>query len=337
MISKLIYEYFKLSTSSNLEIFETTARNLISNEDLLKDTLAKFTFTNEWHNKLSKKLKHYHFNFFISDIEKLNNLYRVKVNRSSVFSYNITPKFIHKSKNEDFIFIISKTDKKYEIRNVVYKEENPNIYKHISTINLEDLLSSRSIGEFIWSSRMRDIDIIYSDYQNLKTSIGTDLRSTEDNLYISDYTSTSTLIDTAKLIDYARKYALNYNQHYTNFNNSGGDCTNFISQALNFAGLSRNYKWEPYVASWIMVIPLRDYLVSNNLTNEYDKLCPTPVGTIIQFFSPVKERFSHSGIITDIMDDGELLYCCHDYDKLDFPLSETYPIFYKQIRNLQIK
>lgn len=337
MISKLIYEYFKLSTITSYKKCEHTARNLINNENLLEDTLASYSFKNEWYKKLNKKLKHHHFNFSISNIENLNDLYRVKVNRSRVFSYTISSRFIHKSNNELFVFLISKTNDKYKIRNVAFKEENPNLYDHLCTIKLEDSLFSRLDVDFLWSDYLKDINILYNNYKLLIKSFCDFNIFDKSKLYRDGYISSSALIDTNKLINYARKYALNYNKNYINFNNSGGDCTNFISQALNFSGLKQNHKWEPYVASWIMVIPLRDYLMQKNLAVEYPDICPNPIGTIIQFFSPVKKRFSHSGIITDMMDDGELLYCCHDYDKLDFPLSETYPVFYKKIRNLQIK
>lgn len=336
MISKLIYEFFKLTTLNSYEKCDYSARNLISNEVLLEDTLANFIFKNKWCSKLNKALKHHHFNFSISTIEKLNNLYRVQVNRNRAFSYN-NSKIIHKSNNEQFIFIISRINKKYTIIDAAYKEENPNLYEYLNTMKLEDNSLSRLNTDYLWSTRLKNMDILYANYKNLIRLLSTDLRSPKNKLLKSEYTSISTLINNNKLIEYARKYALNYNKNYAKFNNSGGDCTNFVSQALKFSGLKQNYKWKPYTASWIMVIPNRDYLVKNNIAIEYPEICPTPIGTTIQFFSPVKKRFSHSGIITDIMDDGELLYCCHDYDKLDFPLSESYPLFYKRIRNLEIK
>lgn len=337
MIYKLIYEYFKLNTITSYKKCTHTARNIISNKSLLEDTLANFSFKNEWYKKLNKKLKHHYFKFSITDIENLNNLYRVKVNRSRSFSYTTTSKIIHKSNNELFVFIISKINNKYEIKNIAYKEENPNFYEDLCTIKLEDLLSSILNVDFSWVASLKDINILYDNYKFLNKSIFYKTKFIKNKLYRYEYSSDSTLINNTKLIEYARKYALNYNENYNNFNNSGGDCTNFVSQALNFSGLNQNYKWQPYTASWIMVIPFRDYIINNHIAIEYNELCSNPVGTIIQFFSPVKKRFSHSGIITDIMDDGELLYCCHDYDKLDFPLSETYPVFYKQIRNLEIK
>ncbi|MBB6716061.1 amidase domain-containing protein [Clostridium gasigenes] len=347
MLYKLIYEYFKLNTLSSYCKCEFNARKLISNEVLLEDTLANFIFKDEWYKKLNKKIKHHHFDFSITSIDNLSNLYRIHVNRNRVFSYNISSKVFHKSNNEKFIFLISQKNNKYYINTVVYKEENPIFYETLSTSSLENISSSRNSGEYLWNQRVNNLNILYNGYTILKNSLSSnnissiteikDTRNSQTQLYKSNIQIHSTLINGEKLIKYARTYALKYNKNYTNFNNSGGDCTNFVSQALNFAGLNQTHNWKPYTASWIMVIPFRDYIVKNNFAIEFQELCPNPIGTIIQFFSPIKERFSHTGIITDMMDDGELLYCCHDYDKLDFPLSETYPIFYKRIRNLQIK
>lgn len=360
MIPKLIYEYFKLNTISSYTKCESNAIKIINNELLLRDTLSNLAFKSKWHKKLNKSLHNNHFKFSIISIENSSNLYRVHVNRNRIFSFNNTSRRFHKSNNENFLFIISKDSRQYSIRNVAYKEENPIFYETLLNSSLENLSSLRNITDFVWTKNLNDINILYTDYVNLTKSLSVNildydlnnLKSNKNNsdyikrknmntskkhLYRLDSKSNSTLINCDKLIKYARKYALNYNKNYTQFNNSGGDCTNFVSQALNFADLNQSKTWKPYTASWIMVVPLRDYLIKNNIAVEYDEICQSPVGTIIQFFSPIKERFSHTGIITDMMDDGELLYSCHDYDKLDFPLSETYPVFYQRIRNLQIK
>ena len=367
MISKLIYEYFKLNTLSGYNKCEFKANQIISNEALVRDTLSNLSFKNEWYKKLNKKIKYYHFKFSITSIDEFSNLYRVHVTHSRIFCFNNSLRTYHKSKNENFIFIIIKEKNKYLIKEVAYKEDNPKFYNSLLSSDLESIYSSRTFGDLLWTKRLNDIDILYSGYINLNKSlsnndlfkfkanatndldksianttpsskiIGKATLETQKYTYRLANNSNSTLINCDDLIKYARKYALNYNKNYTQFSNSGGDCTNFVSQALNFAGLPKSNIWKPYTASWIMVIPLRDYLIKNDIAIEYDVLCPRPVGTIIQFFSPIKERFSHTGIITDMLNNGELLYCCHDYDKLDFPLSETYPIFYKRIRNLQIK
>ena len=41
--------------------------------------------------------------------------------------------------------------------------------------------------------------------------------------------------------NYALQYAVNYNSNYFNYHSSGGDCTNFTSQALFAGGISKDY------------------------------------------------------------------------------------------------
>jgi len=144
------------------------------------------------------------------------------------------------------------------------------------------------------------------------------------------------LFDSNKAIEYARKYALNYNDDYTNFTEIGGDCTNFISQCLHFGGLPKTRDWKPYSNPWIRVNGLYDYLIYNGYARQIPMDSTLKPGNIIQFFSNSKGFFGHTIIITESLLSGDYLYCCHTYDKLDYPLSFVYPSFYTRFRVLDI-
>ena len=45
-------------------------------------------------------------------------------------------------------------------------------------------------------------------------------------------------------IEYAQKYAYDYNSDYKNYNSSGGDCANFVSQCLYAGGLAMTDGWH---------------------------------------------------------------------------------------------
>lgn len=137
-------------------------------------------------------------------------------------------------------------------------------------------------------------------------------------------------------IQYARKYALNYNTEFINFNDMGGDCTNFVSQCLFYGGLPLTRLWKPYLYSWITVNGLYNYLINNHYAKEVPIDTKYKPGSIIQFFSNTKGYFSHSGIITEALDNNDYLYCCHSYDKLDYPLSFIYPSLYQIFRVVEI-
>ena len=68
-------------------------------------------------------------------------------------------------------------------------------------------------------------------------------------------------------IAYARKYALEYNSNYIDFNDMGGDCTNFISQCLYAGGIPLSSTWTPYSNTWLRVNELRNYLINNGYAN----------------------------------------------------------------------
>ena len=73
--------------------------------------------------------------------------------------------------------------------------------------------------------------------------------------------------DASKAVLYALKYALNYNTSYTSYANSGGDCANFMSQALYSAGKIQNSKWKTYTTTWIRADSFVKYYDGNNEYN----------------------------------------------------------------------
>ncbi|MBY0757452.1 amidase domain-containing protein [Clostridium sardiniense] len=135
----------------------------------------------------------------------------------------------------------------------------------------------------------------------------------------------------SKAVEYAEKYALNYNKEYIDFDKNGGDCTNFVSQTIHYAGIKTSSTWKPYSNPWVRVNELRNYLIYNHLAFETTNIDQNCVGSIIQFFSPIKNTWSHSGIIT-YNTGNTCLYCYHSYDKLNYPLSYVYPNIYPKIR-----
>lgn len=138
-----------------------------------------------------------------------------------------------------------------------------------------------------------------------------------------------------KAIAYARKYAIDYNTYYKNFNNSGGDCTNYISQCLHAGNLPLTNTWKPYTAAWIQVKYLYEYLIKDKIGKVSIDM-PLKEGNIIQFYSEKKLAYSHSVIITKVLPNNNCLICSHFYDRLDTPLSELYPAIYKKIRYIDI-
>lgn len=137
-------------------------------------------------------------------------------------------------------------------------------------------------------------------------------------------------------VSYARKWALDRNPAYYNFDKIGGDCTNFTSQCL-FAG-AQVMNYTPVMGwfyrssydrtpSWTGVEYLYNFLVNNKSVGPYahvvsqDEVMP---GDIVQL-GTASGDFYHSPIITAVS--PEILVAAHTFDALDRPLSSyTYDV-----------
>lgn len=146
-----------------------------------------------------------------------------------------------------------------------------------------------------------------------------------------------------KALAYAREWAMKRNPAYLNFDNLGGDCTNFASQCL-YAGSgvmnpTQIYGWYYYssskrTASWTGVPYLYNFLTGNKgvgpFAQEVDASAVEP-GDIIQL-GRADGTFYHSPVIVAISDD-EIYVAAHTFDAYMRPLS-TYE--YDQARYLHI-
>ncbi|MBE6948470.1 MAG: amidase [Ruminococcaceae bacterium] len=136
--------------------------------------------------------------------------------------------------------------------------------------------------------------------------------------------------DRAAAVIYARKWALDRNQAYYNFENIGGDCTNFASQCIftgagvmNFTPVTGWYyrSASDRTASWTGVEFLYNFLVNNSSIGPHGRevsrqeLLP---GDIVQLGTR-EGHFYHSPVITAVT--PEILVAAHTYDALDRPLS----------------
>ena len=149
--------------------------------------------------------------------------------------------------------------------------------------------------------------------------------------------------DRNSAVSYAKRWALDRNPKYKDYELWGGNCTNFISQSIH-AGLipfdyegnniMKQWYWHSDISrtpSWTGSEPFYQYLINNNNSNtsnfgvyarlaEYDEL---EIGDVIQLVE--NNKAYHTMIITDVIfEDGEIydyLISQNTYDLLDYPLS----------------
>ena len=141
---------------------------------------------------------------------------------------------------------------------------------------------------------------------------------------------------------YARRWAFGRNPAFYDFENIGGDCTNFASQCI-YAGCrvmnyTPTYGWyyislERRAPAWTGVEYLRNFLVTNRSVGPYgeevskDAVMP---GDIVQFGDSTG-RFYHSPVVVATY--PQILLAAHSNDVLDVPLSYY---SYERIRFLHI-
>lgn len=149
--------------------------------------------------------------------------------------------------------------------------------------------------------------------------------------------------DRGAAVAYARRWALERNRAYYDFENIGGDCTNYASQCL-YAG-SRIMNDTPVTgwyyrslndraAAWTGVEYLYRFLVNNRSVGPYAReVAQNEVqpGDIVQLGRSNGE-FYHSPVITAVA--PTMLVCAHTYDALDRPLSSY---IYDRARFLHIE
>lgn len=149
--------------------------------------------------------------------------------------------------------------------------------------------------------------------------------------------------DREAAVAYARKWALGRNPAYKDYEDWGGDCTNYISQCIHAGKIPFDHsgkdvltRWYWYsdssrTPSWTAAEPFYKYISGNNNENtqnfgiytreaEYNEL---ELGDIVQLI--YEGRAYHNMIITEVILEEDYLVdyliCQHTYDLLDYPLS----------------
>ena len=143
-------------------------------------------------------------------------------------------------------------------------------------------------------------------------------------------------------VSYALKWALHRNPAYYDFEEIGGDCTNFASQCIyagagtmNFTPTFGWYYRSSYdrSPSWSGVEYLYNFLINNRSVGPFAHTVPmgeVQPGDIVQLGTG-SGSFYHSPIV--VATAPEILVAAHTYDALERPLS-TYD--YGSVRFIHI-
>ena len=134
----------------------------------------------------------------------------------------------------------------------------------------------------------------------------------------------------AATVAYARRWAMSRNPAYYDFEEIGGDCTNFASQSIYAGARIMNFKpvmgWyyrSSYdrTPSWSSVEYLYNFLVNNQSVGPHAHIVSqseVEPGDIVQLGTWTGD-FYHSPVITAVT--PTILVAAHTDDSLDRPLS----------------
>lgn len=333
MLSYSLYNLCSLLTSSFSCGYNKIYPDYSSyiNLDVYKNLIIKNTFFTQWRKKLNHIYSNFHFSYDYKILDQYDNKLKIKLSISESFSLtNFSSNVITSACINNYILIIDYCDKAInDILIIISEEENPLLYaeytnKNLRLINSAELKDILLKDTLLWQYKTKNISSIYDTLLN-ELHFKSQTRAVDSNFNIKN------------ACRYAEKYALIPNPEYKNYEDSGGDCTNFVSQILHAGGINYSQSWKPYTNSWLRVSELYNYIIYNKLGKKLPDEAAFQKGSMIQFFTPKKGYYFHSGFITHVLPYNEAFYCCHSYNKLNYPLSEIYPVIYPGIRCIALK
>jgi hypothetical protein len=170
--------------------------------------------------------------------------------------------------NENVGIIIDK----YDNSDIDYKEK-AKIY------SIEEKIQTFNAISEIYESADESEQQLLTEYVELYANAtdNEELQLCYNDLFNTASESTQYLIQSNKndsynptsAINYAYKYYDKYNSNYKNFNSSGGDCVNFVSQCLKAGGCKTSSDWyysssADYSASWIKCSKFKSFWTDNS-------------------------------------------------------------------------
>lgn len=325
MLSKTLYNLCNLLATPYNSLRSLTNSTYDLDNSLLQEIQLKKIFNLEWEKKLKSNFNKFHFSYNYNILDQNPKFIKLKLNLKVSFIVHNYSNDINSACLHEYIIILEQLHCKYQIQFIIEKEENPILYYYVlktDLYNIDNSIFYRNI-----TSAENKISSIDSLYETFMTS----------NFFSnsSHHQRKNSNFNVTEACNYAEKFALNYNPKYKSFAGIGGDCTNFMSQILHTGGFEQTSIWKPYTHAWIRVQEFYVYLTTQQLGIKLPDDKSLDRGCLIQFYTPSIGRFFHNGFITYKLQNNDCLYCCHSYDKLNYPLSKIYPHKYPTLRALK--
>lgn len=323
MLSKNLYDLC-VFLSTPYEYSNTINKDItILPPFISEDIFFRKLFYFKWSNKFHSSFSNIKFTYSYDILAQNSNFIKLKLNLNYLFTIKDNQMNIPSGCIYKYIIILEHFRDKFKLQFLLEQEENPCLYNSLLNFSLDEI-SNLSFNNTTssWLSKLSSLDSLYESFMNSFLKSSTNRNASNFNIEAA--------------CTYAETFALTPNPKYKSFENIGGDCTNFISQILFAGELKQNNSWKPYTLPWIRVEDLYLYLTTSNLASKQPNGTPLSKGCVIQFYTPEIGRYFHNGFITYELQNNDYLYCCHSYNKLNYPLSQIYPHRYPVLRALKI-
>lgn len=326
MLSKSLYSLCLLLSTpyNNLNLISSNIHNLDCY--ILEEIYLKKLFNFKWEKKLNSSFNNFHFDYIYEVLEQDSNFIKLKLNLKICFTVqNSEPKKLSACLHE-YIVILEYLHNTSKIQVLIENEENPILYNYALNANLSQITNlAFPKNQSLWTNKLSSIDLFHEIFMT------SGFVSTNNHFYRNN--ANFNITDACV---YAETFALKPNPSYKSFDDIGGDCTNFISQILCAGGVRQTNPWKPYTIPWVRAEDFYSYLTTQKLATKISNENSLSKGCLIQFYTPEIGRFFHNGFITYELPNNDYLYCCHSYNKLNYPLSQIFPNRYPTLRALKM-
>lgn len=119
---------------------------------------------------------------------------------------------------------------------------------------------------------------------------------------------------------YADTYWSNYNPAYSDYNSIGGDCANFVSQAIHAGGMpmDEDWFWRSYgdrSSSWAYVPAQRSYFAAKGKLIDNPSAGQILKGNPIWYYNSSSGRYSHAAVCVGTNSAGTPIVDAHNNDR----------------------
>lgn len=259
---------------------------MVSDQNIMEKDVALTSKQYEIENQTRYKISKYR-----EELKKMNESYSdIKID-VDIIKYNTLPdgKLSLRVKETTYLTILqSGVETGYTAEHEFILEKNiDNQWIIVEDRHLEPIgiLPLQEANNFLYGNK-NSIEINYDNDLHYIEKPDTSLIR-EKNLEIK------TVYNYSAMAAYLERYWSNYNPAYRNFNNQGGDCTNFVSQALKAGGWAdkpgwyqnANYWWynnynQTY--SWTSVNHWATFAINSGRTSMLYNVWSCRVGDVVQ-------------------------------------------------------